>query len=117
MTLIQSSFLSLLLREVPSSSLNIERLKDGNDELCRLTHMLKCMLENYVLVDAKPNNRTSRPKVFCEKVVLRNFTKFKGRHLWPEACNFMKKEALTQVFPVNFVKFLRTPKMAASITK
>ena len=25
------------------------------------------------------------------------------------ACNFIKKEILTQVFPVNFVKFVRTP--------
>ena len=24
-------------------------------------------------------------------------------------CNFIKKETPTQVFPVNFVKFLRTP--------
>ena len=107
MTLIQNSFLSLLLSEVPSSSLNIERLKDGNAELCRLTHMLKCMLENYVLVDAKPKNRTSRPKVFCEKVVLRNFTKFTGRHLWPEACNFMEKEALAQVFSCEFCEIFK----------
>ena len=27
----------------------------------------------------------------------------------PEACNFVKKETLTQVFPVNFAIFLRTP--------
>ena len=26
----------------------------------------------------------------------------------PEACNFIKKETLTQVFPGNFAKFLRT---------
>ena len=27
----------------------------------------------------------------------------------PQACNFIKKEALVQCFPVNFAKFLRTP--------
>ena len=27
----------------------------------------------------------------------------------PEACNFIKKETLAQVFSVDFVKFLRTP--------
>ena len=27
----------------------------------------------------------------------------------PDACNFIKKETLAQVFPVNFAKFLRTP--------
>ena len=26
-----------------------------------------------------------------------------------EACNFINKETLAQVFPVNFAKFLRTP--------
>ena len=26
-----------------------------------------------------------------------------------EACNFIEKETLALVFPVNFVKFLRTP--------
>ena len=45
--------------------------------------------------------RSSRPEVFCKKVVLRNFAKFKGKHLSlffnkrqlrPEACNFIVKE-------------------------
>ena len=31
----------------------MQRLKDGNAELCRLTHMLKCMLENDVFVNVK----------------------------------------------------------------
>ena len=26
--------------------------------------------------------RSSRPEVFCKKGVLRNFTKFTGKHLW-----------------------------------
>ena len=42
-------------------------------------------------------------------VVLRNFTKFIGKHLRPEGCNFIKKEALAQAFPCDFVKFLKTP--------
>ena len=51
-----------------------------------------------------------------KKGVLRNFTKFTGKLLCQSlffsiklACNFIKKEALAQMFPVNFVKFLRTP--------
>ena len=59
------------------------------------------MLENEVFVNVKPNNRSSR-QVFCENGVLRNFTKFTGRHLWPEAFNFMKKETLAQVFSCEF---------------
>ena len=52
-------------------------------------------------------NRSSRPEVFCEKGVLRNFAKFTGKHLCQSlffnkvaggACNFIKKETLTQVF-------------------
>ena len=57
----------------------------------------------------------SRPDVFCEKGVLRNFVKFGG------ACNFIKKETLTQVFSCEFCEiskntfFYRTPLMAASV--
>ena len=41
--------------------------------------------------------RSSRPEVFCIKDVLRNFPKFTG-----QACNFIKKEALPQVFSCEF---------------
>ena len=54
---------------------------------------------------------SSRPEVFCNKGVLRNFTKFTGRHLCQglfvnkvtdRACNFIKKEALAQVSSCEF---------------
>ena len=63
-------------------------------------------------------SRSSRPEVFCKKGVLRNFTKFTGKHLCESlffnkvaglACNFIKKRLWHRCFPVNFVKFLRTP--------
>ena len=41
----------------------------------------------------------------CARVSFLN----KGAGLRPEACNFVKKETLHRCFPVNFVKFLRTP--------
>ena len=56
--------------------------------------------------------------MFCRKGVLKNFAKFTGKHLCQSpflnkvsrgSCNFIKKEALAQVFHVNFVKFLRIP--------
>ena len=62
--------------------------------------------------------RSSRPKVFCKKCVLRIFTKFTGKHLCqslfliklrPQACSFIKKRLWHSYFPVNFMKFLRTP--------
>ena len=51
-------------------------------------------------------------KVFCEKGVLRNFTKFTGKH--PCQSLFfnkflLKKRLWHRCFPVNFVKFLGTP--------
>ena len=86
--------------------------------------------------------RSSRPEVFCKKGVLGNFTKFTGKHLCqslyfnkvagqrpatllkkrlrPEACNFINKETLAQVFSCEFCKiskntfFHRTPLVAAS---
>ena len=66
--------------------------------------------------------------MFCSKGVLRNFTKFTGKHLCQRlffnkvadgACNFIKKETLAQVFSCEFYKtsknsfFCRTPLVAA----
>ena len=54
--------------------------------------------------------RSSRPKVFCKKGVLRNFIKFAGKHL----CQILRPATLLQkrlwhtCLTVNFVKFLRT---------
>ena len=79
--------------------------------------------------------RYSRPGVFCKKGVLRNFAKFIGKHLCqnlvfnnvvglrPEACNFIKKETLVQVFSCEFCEIsrntfsYRTPPVAASECK
>ena len=55
--------------------------------------------------------RSSRPDVFWEKYVLRNFTKFTGKHLCQSlffnkvaggACNFIRKETLAQVLSYEF---------------
>ena len=56
--------------------------------------------------------RSSRQEVFCNKSVLGNFPKFIGKHLYqklnkvaglrPEACNYIKKETLAQVFSCEF---------------
>ena len=60
------------------------------------------------------NCRSSRPKVFCKKGVLRNFTKFTGKHLC-QSLFFNKVAGLSpttkkrgSAFPVNFVEFVRT---------
>ena len=66
--------------------------------------------------------------MFCKKGVRRNFAKFKestcarASFLQPEACNFMKIESLTHLFPCEVWEDLskntfsyRTPLLAASV--
>ena len=62
--------------------------------------------------------RRSRPEVFCKKSVLRNFTKFTGKHLHlsifynkvaaPHSATLFKKRLWHRCFFVTFAKFLRT---------
>ena len=55
------------------------------------------------------------PEVFCKKGVLRNSAKFIWKHLCQslffnkETFNFVKKRLWHRFFPVNFVRFLKTP--------
>ena len=63
--------------------------------------------------------RSSLSEVFCKKGVLRNFTKFTGKHMCQSLffnkvaglrpATLLKKRLWHKCFPVNFVKFLRTP--------
>ena len=63
--------------------------------------------------------RSSHPEVFCKEGVLRTFTKFTGKDLCQSlffnkvAClrpaTLLKKRLWHRCFPVNFVKFQRTP--------
>ena len=62
-------------------------------------------------------SRSSRPEVFCEKGVFRNFAKFTGKHLCQSLffnkaagpATLLKKRLWHRCFPVNFAKFLRIP--------
>ena len=49
--------------------------------------------------------------MFCEKGVLRNFAKFKGKHLCQSLrpATLLKKRLWHRSFPVNFAEFQRTP--------
>ena len=65
------------------------------------------------------NFRSSRPEVFCEKGVLGSSAKFTGKHLCKSLsfnkvaglrpATLLKRRLWHRCFPVNFVKFLRTP--------
>ena len=65
--------------------------------------------------------RSSRPDVSCKRGVLRNFAKLTRKHLRqrfffnkvaglsPQACNFITKESLAQVFSYEFYEISKTP--------
>ena len=63
-------------------------------------------------------DRSSRPEVFCNKAVLRNFAKFIGKHLCQSLffnkaasvrpATLLKRRQWYRCFPVDFTKFLRT---------
>ena len=64
-------------------------------------------------------NRSGRPEVVCKKRVLKNFSKFTGKHLCRSlffnkvaglrSSTLLKKRLWHRCFPVDFEKFLRTP--------
>ena len=51
--------------------------------------------------------RSSRPDEFCKRGVLRNFAKLTRKHL--RRLQLYYKSLWRRYFPVNFMKFLRTP--------
>ena len=63
-------------------------------------------------------DRSSRPEVFCEKIVLKDFTKFTGKHLCQRLffnkvaglrpATLLEKRLWRRCFPVNSAKFLKT---------
>ena len=67
---------------------------------------------------SSPFVRSSHPEVFCKISVLKNFTKFTGKHLCQSLlfnkvaglrpATLLKKKLCNRCFPANFVKFLRT---------
>ena len=86
-----------------------------------LSHKMSIYYYNTDVCKDPSDYRTSRPDLFCEEDIFRNFAKFTGKHLWQsllfnkvadlrvQACKFIKKRLWHWCFPVNFVKFLRTP--------
>ena len=73
-----------------------------------------------------PNFRSSRLEVFCKKGALRNLAKFTGKYLCQSIflnkvpglrpATLLENRLWHRYFPVNFVKLLRTPVVAASET-
>ena len=83
-----------------------------NGKLHVLCSVMNCWIKRILCKIFK----SSHQRCFVRKDILRNFAKFKGKHLCQslrpaaEAYNFIIKETLAQVFSyVSFAKFLRTP--------
>ena len=70
----------------------------------------------YCLISQEINKKNSHRRCSVKKGVLRNLTKFTGKHLCQSlffnrvagaACNFIKKRFLHRCFPVNFAKIFK----------
>ena len=126
--LCQSLFFNKAALKVVTDSLVSTKINQLKMYQCFLAD-LSCYCESDLYLQAKnsisrcekPTFDTSQlqkqpPEVFYKKGVLKYFTKFTGKHLCqsfffkrePQACNFIKKETLAQVFSY------RTPPVAAS---
>ena len=77
---------------------------------------LRCLLLSFNYCSEKMS-RSSHQEVFCKKGVLRHFAKFTGKQLCQslffnkaadQACNFIKKETLAQVFSSQFCKISKS---------
>ena len=74
---------------------------------------------NYYIWSRNHDHLSSCPEVFCKRGFLKNFTKFKGKHLCQSLtfnkvanltpATLLKKRLWHSCFPVNFAKFLGTP--------
>ena len=63
-------------------------------------------------LDQSPEDNPQKHPSRDNKSALGNFTTFTGKHLCQSlflACNLLKKRLWHRCFPVNVVKFLRTP--------
>ena len=97
-----------------------------NIQLNRFSFSRFTGVNNLIKIDQrKPGS--SRPEVFCKKGVLRNFTKFTGKHLCQRLffnnvaglrpATLLKKRRWHRCFHANFVSIFsyKTPLMASSI--
>ena len=88
-----------------------------------ITFMLQLFNKNRETLAKHATCRSSRPEVFCKKVVLRNFTKFTGKYMCQSL--FFNKVAvvynMAQVFSYEFCEisentfFHGTPLVAATV--
>ena len=89
----------IFLLYVPNNSMQRIKLT-----LCSKLYLIYYVYLVATVKKAQCNYRSSRPEVFCKKGVLKNFTKFTGKHLY-QSLFFNKVAGLkppAQVFPCEF---------------
>ena len=100
-----------------------KRFKYGNVKIILLSILMYLKIASTYIYNGYPNLkllfRSSRQEVFCKKGALRSFAKFTGKHVCQSLlfnivaslrpATLLKKRLWHRCFPVNFVKFLRTP--------
>ena len=90
-----------------------------NSTIPLIQFMMEYSKDAIPFLDILIKRKSSPPEVFCKKGVLRNFAKFIGKHLCQSLffknvaglrlATLLKKRLQHRCFPVNFVKFLKTP--------
>ena len=71
----------------------------------RLIHYMRRSVRLYAFI--QNTFPIQKQDIFYKKRVLRNFAKFRRKHPVPEACNFVKKETLSQVFSWAFCEIYK----------
>ena len=69
---------------------------------CIMSKHKRCVI---ICVTSKGNYRSSHRSCSVKNGVVKNFTKFTGKHL--QVCNFIKKETLPQMFWSEFCEFFK----------
>ena len=86
-----------------------KKMKKGGEFRCSLIYFLVfwSVCSCYVFY-CSPLQKQS-PEVYYKKGVLKNFAKFRRKHLCFTPVTLTKKRPWQRCFPLNFAKFLRTP--------
>ena len=63
----------------------------------------------------KIHRKTPVPEAFLNKVAGLRPATFLKKRLWPQACNFFKKETMVQVFPCEFCEISKNTLFAEHI--
>ena len=98
---------------------NVKDIRSSDKRLKIFEYLKNNILHNGFVFLQETHSRNSHQRCSVEIGLLKNFTKFTGKHLGQSlffnkfaslrSATLLKKRLWHRCFPVNFVKFLRTP--------